>query len=589
MDKVQAVLKYKFWILFVVALGLATAGYSMTAGKIREETVKKRELIEQTRDSIPPGAGVPNESFATGLQERVADLNERNLEVKRRVWVDQLSAMNWPGHVARYVKPGYRTPLENNAYRRAYEEQYVESIEKLWEVLQPIAGLTEPQKIDVPLAIVPRDASIKENRGTPITSEEMWDAQEDMWFLRSLFESIAAANENSESISDATIRKIMKIRLFGGDGQLALEGAESAADGGYPGGGYGESYGEGYGGGYGGAAAKSIKIDFESDLPQEFGDPGGASGAGDSYGYGSGYPGGGEEGEAPAEPHRYIAYEEGALFRERGFYLSMIVQQDSIPDVLAALSNARWPTRVARFHIGPNPFYDAKTMAAPPEVIGGGGYPGGGYPGGGYDSGGYGGDYGSGSGGYDGGYGSGSGYPDQGYQDGGYGSDYPGGGGGGFDVQGATGAVSDPSVKAALNSPNLVQLDVAGAITMYSPPPEEVLAIARQPVPVQGRPYRIIEEEVTEEQAEEVAEKLTQEAAEADIVAVEAENEERERLKEEAAAEAAEKADAAAGQGEDATDEGDSSPTGDVTSEAAMDDRSGTAGTEAGTEADPEL
>ena len=115
------------------------------------------------------------------------------------------------------------------------------------------------------------------------------------------------------------------------------------------------------------------------------------------------------------------------------------------------------------------------------------------------------------------------------------------------------------------------------------------LAIARQPVPVQGRPYRIIEEEVTEEQAEEVAEKLTQEAAEADIVAVEAENEERERLKEEAAAEAAEKADAAAGQGEDATDEGDSSPTGDVTSEAAMDDRSGTAGTEAGTEADPEL
>ena len=231
-------------------------------------------------------------------------------------------------------------------------------------------------------------------------------------------------------------------------------------------------------------------------------------GMGGAIGLGGGL--GGLPSSAATSVERYIGNdeEEGVKFRERGFYLKVVVRQDRIADFLATLSSARWPIRIARLHIAKNPYYDEDATPAagaggpgggfggpgggfgdPGGGFGGPGGPGGGY-GGGYGSdygGGYGSDYGGGVGGE---YGDGDLYGDG--SDGGFGMGGGMGGGVGFGGGGGTASqLSSPVVKSALNSPELVQMTVAGAITIFMPPSVEKLPVdaGTQPIPVEGRPF----------------------------------------------------------------------------------------------------
>ena len=541
MDKVKEVLKYRFWILFGLAVLFSALGYFMTVGEVQAAFDTKKTEITSTRDSVKGGAGTPNSDYEEKLSEFVSILDGKNVEVKRELFIRQLGDMTWPGDVARFMDLGYRAPLEKNAYRNRYADLYADQIEDLWLTLEPVltpeqrvAKGKRPEKIYVPLATVPKDDGIKPFMRQPITSERMWDAQEDIWYLRSLFESLARCNESSETISDSVIRQISKIELYGGDGTPVPEGglavassaAAPVAAGGYDGG-----YGGGYDGGFadaGGAAgggSKAVKIAFNPD--EEFGDRGGAaaqfSGVID-------YEGGGATESTANKPHRYIGHTKGAPYRERGFYLSMLVEQDAINDIIASLSNSRWPTRVVRYSYGRNPNYDGSVKKPTPKPavasfnnpLGGGG--------GDTYSPDYGADYGGDTYSPDYGGGGGSGIPD-GYDP------YGGGGGGGaaagpadYSIQSGPTA-TDKSVLGALSGPNLVQLELAGAITMYEPPPEDVLPVARQRVPVIGQEYKILPPTVTDES---VGKALTEADANAEAAAREQEN-----AAEEAAVEAA--------------------------------------------------
>jgi hypothetical protein len=163
---------------------------------------------------------------------------------------------------------------------------------------------------------------------------------------------------------------------------------------------------------------------------------------------------------APAKLLRYVKEDASASYRERGFYMSVLIDQRRVAEFLVELSNSDWPIRLGRFHVGPNP------------------------------------DAGKGGGMYDGGMGGpmmgmmGAGYPgmEPGYDAGtdmgimgleGDMSFAPGYGG----EEGGFGPPSlNPTGEAVqlLTHPDLVQLDLCGYITFYMPPPAEVLAAVQQ-------------------------------------------------------------------------------------------------------------
>src|SRR5262249_8606729 len=53
---------------------------------------------------------------------------------------------------------------------------------------------------------------------------------------------------------------------------------------------------------------------------------------------------------------RWVALADGSKFRERGFYLSVVINQQKIPDFLVYLCESAWPTQVLKFQMGPNPY-----------------------------------------------------------------------------------------------------------------------------------------------------------------------------------------------------------------------------------------
>lgn len=474
MDKLEPILKNHFWILLVPLFSMNLWGYFSANGALKAATSARESALDTVNKGIPPGTTNPNEVYTKELTKQNDLLEGYVKEELLDLWKRQQTRMVWPPRVAADIPKTYRDEIENSKVRYTYQTDYSDAIRQLHESVEPFVadkrGITWTPKVDFPVQLIPR---MKIGNLT-IASKEMWDAQEDIWVTQLILDAIRQMNKDADSETSAVIRRVIAYRLLGGEGEAAGAGGEAAdaggeGDEGSEGGGMAMSFsaamgGEGSGGGAGGGIASSIKF----DPADEFGTGGEpASGGGGAGGSSSGSmmsstSGEGEgEGESaavedePTGPLRYVKEVKENPFVERGFYLSVIINQNKMVDFLVALSNSEWPIRVVRFHFGKNPY------AADPFNSAGGGGAGGGGAGGMQSMG-----FGLGGGGGI----SGLALPDQGSNGSGLGSTMSGGQ---FGEAGGAGANTGYDAAKALQHPDLVQLDLAGLVTMYRQPESE--------------------------------------------------------------------------------------------------------------------
>lgn len=478
MDKLEPIIRYRFWIILGLAIPLALAGYYSASGGIKDETTKREEALTQVLNGVSKG-DEPNDTYSDGLSVINADLKKRNAVAVQELWEMQTARMTWPPQIQPYIPHEYRGEIPDNS-RYGYREAYRHAIARLWKSVQPYVGeprptgyvIDWPEKVVIQPETIPRVAFPK---NYPPESEDIWDAQEDIWLIDLLFEAIVRTNENATYVGDAIVRRIDRIELMGGTGVSSVVDSGttmSASAGGMSG--FGSEEYEDYedyeddmdmGGGFGEQGGPGPgKIDF--DVTEEFGDPvpivdeeastpaASSTYGGPSMSMGSLASAYGARGARKFD--RYIGDEEGKKFRERGFYMSVIVDQSRLPEFFAELCSSDWPIKIGRFHIGPNPYYK--------EVRPG-------YPAGGFG-------LASQYGGFGGGYGD---YEEE-MED--YDEDSFGGytfGGSAYSgmlgSMGAAGAKLDPLPvptpnpvdENLLSHPDLVQVDFCGRITMYKP------------------------------------------------------------------------------------------------------------------------
>lgn len=486
MDKLQPIIKNRFWILAGLLLPIAMFGFFSANAKLSEATQAREEALKSTLSAVPRGTGDPNEKYAEGLA-KINDQYSQSVEKSIiQIWKNQQQRMDWPPVVSNYVPPKFMGEFD---YRGivAYQEAYEKVMRDLQTRVEPVMPLDKPGAafgagpmgltggFTGPMGVTARDqqiadvpwkqkvilaASIPQARFGRMraTSDQIWNAQIDVWLLRLLFDAVARLNEDKDSVTEAVLRRIDVLELVGGDGEPVLTGGGSSGGGGYggeggemagmfleesPGGGGGS-----YGGDVQGKKGKSVPIKF--DPAQEFGSSADSSGSsdsdsGDMAAMTEGFGGGARQ---SGPKLRYIADSEDKPFLERGFYLSVILMQDKIPDFLVELANSEWPVRVTRFHVGKNPYY---TESRPANY--GTGFPGAGF---GVDS-----------------------FPGEDMED-----LYSGMASGGEGALGGIGGNQGPSIpgvggltnnlptfaSAAMQHPNLVQVDLCGVITMYKQP-----------------------------------------------------------------------------------------------------------------------
>lgn len=393
MEQLKALLTYKFWIECGIALLLPVVGWWIATGSLSAHIEKRTGELDQKFSGIPQPGQVPNEKWI----EQVGGINETEARAlnraRQRLWERQKEQMTWPPQIQSMMAGvPYRGEPRSNTANELYRSSYQSQIDELWSMLDPVRPSAEQGKIQGKILVnkeqltfvpdVPDD--LWEN--LPPDTEEMWDAQEDIWLLSSLLQSIDRLNQGADNVGDAPVRRIDEILLVGGSGKP--EGGEAAGatggstggmeapmegEGAYPGmGGSGgqssylvtgssSSQGRGgmggYGGGESGAGGGRTQVDF--NVEEEFGSAavqqtGGGEGgmAASSSAMSGGEPpmsGYGGQGQGQ-ETQRYVDDADDLPFKTRGFKLRLVIDHRRLPDLLVELINSDWPTEIVRVH-----------------------------------------------------------------------------------------------------------------------------------------------------------------------------------------------------------------------------------------------
>ena len=474
MDKV---IRHRFWILLALVPILSIFGYYKANAALNAARQEREDKLNGIYSGVPSGTEA-NERWTKaehgGLEARNAVLRQELNAQFVRLWNHQQERMVWPPEMVEYLPAeGYRGPFARQA-EFVYRSVYKDEIDDLHTVAEPIvlAANEIRGKVFLDRSLIP------EHQFDPLAlrSEEIWNAQEDTWFTRLLLEAVRNVNEDAPNAAKSVVRKIYEIRLVGGDGESTVKKSGGGGGGGLdsmpgmaPGGmlppGMGDALlpdnldrgnaGNPTGADFGGGGSIGFDPSEEFGSEQKKSSSSGTNSGTDPAGTGGpGGPGGPLPGmnnvRRKQETLRYIDLDESAPFRERGFYLDVLIDQTKIADFLVELSNADWPIRIARFHVGPNP----ESGTGQGALL---------------------------SGNFNGGF------PDIS----GVGPAGPGmpadaavpGLDGGADLFAPPSTAYGPSqmltgeeFAGLLTHPDLVQLTVAGAITFYHPPPDDVLA-----------------------------------------------------------------------------------------------------------------
>lgn len=383
MDKLQPLIKHRYWICFGFATIFAIVGWFMASGALAEAIDARSKLVQGSFDEAKQGASNPNQKWVEEAKKKneIDALAYKNAATSLRE--RQKNARQWPALIQEEMQGiAYQDQIKNQLTREKWAANYADEIEGLLEIVKPY-------RKGEGLVVVDSNRITHKPYNSWLTraptSPEIWDAQEDIWLLRSLLTSIASVNGEADRIGESAVREIYRLTLRGGDrnatpaaaggggdmgGMGAMGGLEGAAG----------MMGGGLAGGAGGAGAgasypgKEFEGSAGSDiLAEEFGADASAGAAGGGMGFGKGSmgsmgsmmgamsgmsemstmgaaPGGAEGGAAPAEEKRYVDAIEDS-YKTRGFLLDVRVRDDKLPELLAALTDSDFPVEIVRVEV----------------------------------------------------------------------------------------------------------------------------------------------------------------------------------------------------------------------------------------------
>ncbi|MBL8816244.1 MAG: hypothetical protein JNL58_09450 [Planctomyces sp.] len=383
MDKLQPILKQKYWICFGFALIFVFTGWWLGGSAIGTEIEARKQVITTAFSTASQGADKPNQKWIEGA--KALNLKDKKAfdESSHKLWERQKAARIWHPEVQKEIeKIPYFGKIPQLSTRAKWASLYGRQFDELLKIVKPFEIKDGSGLVIVNPARITHRPYNSWVAKRPV-SEEIWKNQEDIWLLKCLLTSIANVNADAQRITDASVREIVALQLRGGDPE-AKPGATSAA-GGFGGGG-GPAFGAaGTGGGEGSAGAASGMSGGNSGpwksfegvvgmdlLTEEFGSADGAAaggggggpeeggmlgGGGGGFGAGgmtrSGF--GGAGGAAAAEEKdRYVHDAEGLPYKTRAFFLHVKIREEQVAELLASLTDSDFPVQIVRVDLRTN-------------------------------------------------------------------------------------------------------------------------------------------------------------------------------------------------------------------------------------------
>jgi hypothetical protein len=392
MDQLKVLLEHRFWLLSALAILIPPIGWWVSTGDMAMKTDSRTKAIAgkvSTLKTLEEGVKKQptNKDWIDGGNQLNAKLATRVDDVQRRLYEHQVPAMVWNPLVkkeldAAHVK--YRGDLAGNpqaflAAKRLFMTRYPDMWQtNVYKVVAPFDVVTGEGKVlctgdqqgTSAVQITRAPAEPWQQRQMAISSEELWNAQEDLWMLHALMQAVARVNEGSMNIDDARIKRLLSVTLRGGNTADLLErrkkkqnqNAPAGQPAGAPSGGGGFGL-QGFSAGTGGRseaenAPKALPMIEPDDI---FGTESDAT---------VGPVGGGGKRAAgePAAARQYVEENPGK-WRSRGFVLRLVMDHQEIPKLLTTLTESPFPVQIWHVeHLSPYDFQKNRQQVNAPAA-----------------------------------------------------------------------------------------------------------------------------------------------------------------------------------------------------------------------------
>jgi hypothetical protein len=361
-DILRLLIQNRFWIVLFIAALLPVIGYFLTAGAVKEQAEAKANEIKTAQQGAQTYASgtMPNGQYADFTQEKIGLIEKDVNEAHRRLYERQAPLLDWPAEVApQLTEWGRDIPAdisENETQRVAYfySQVYDDYAKNVYDVVDPWdpiegEGIVEVPPMESLLQTVTFDINNLPSIG------KIWQYQENLWVRRSILEVIAEVNRKAgaKDWETAAIKRLNRLEVgnpaavdhrttaLGFElkdppevtkGGQAIEPEKSATAGG------GMMPGmEGMMGSQaGGAAGMMPGMEGMAGMPGMEGMMGGM-GMGMMGGMGVSKGGG---------PVRFLQEEGVELFRDYPAYVSVLIDQNSIQNLLVEFENSPMTMRV---------------------------------------------------------------------------------------------------------------------------------------------------------------------------------------------------------------------------------------------------
>jgi hypothetical protein len=231
MDQLKLVLEHKFWILAGLALLLPPIGWYAATDNLATVTAGRFKKIGEDEKRVNDlKAECPNEKWIAGAQEIDRELTNSVVQSQERLYDHQKPAFTLPPVVKQALEKCKLTYRHEGTMSDDFLNARILFVESYNDEWKSVVRLVKPFNMTTGegLVVLP-DEQTQEGGMTRhgevdgwrqslgFTAGQMWEVQEDVWFLRALMEAVARVNEGTTELGNSRVKKIIEATLRGGD------------------------------------------------------------------------------------------------------------------------------------------------------------------------------------------------------------------------------------------------------------------------------------------------------------------------------------------------------------------------------------
>jgi len=208
MEKLQPILKQRYWICFGLSLIFVLVGWWSASGDLAAKTSDRKKKVDDAFVEAKKGVNDPNQNWVEGAKKENKQDDEFYKAASLQLWKRQQKARKWPEQISKEMEGiKYFAEIDSKETRERWASIYRGQIEDLLSIVQPFQFDSGDGLVLVNEDRITREQYNKWQYNRP-SPNEIWSNQEDIWLLKALLTSIAKTNDSATRITESQVREI---------------------------------------------------------------------------------------------------------------------------------------------------------------------------------------------------------------------------------------------------------------------------------------------------------------------------------------------------------------------------------------------